>query len=133
MGLMSGISRNEQGEIIGYFVHAGDDELRELTVKDRALWPNLAALADGENCVAARKEHSVLGSLDQLIDGWCERRDLSPLSLVLPSYLRGPGGHMAWAELLKALRTVADGFDLPEDEVVVIQRLIGETERIIST
>ena len=41
--------------------------------------------------------------LDRLIDGWCERRALYPLALVLPAYLAQTGRPEAEASLYRAL------------------------------
>ena len=41
--------------------------------------------------------------LDRLIDGWCERRALYPLALVLPAYLAQTGRPEAEAALYRAL------------------------------
>ena len=44
--------------------------------------------------------------LDQLVTAWCDRRELGPLSKLLPAYLAFSGLTDAWADLLEALRTV---------------------------
>lgn len=44
--------------------------------------------------------------LDRLIDGWCERRALYPLSLVLPPYLAHTGRADSEAALYRALARV---------------------------
>lgn len=64
--------------------------------------------------------------LRNLIDGWCERRCLQPLSIVLPAYSSFNGMTDGWGELLKALQALAvlpDGL-LPDehDTVTDLQR-----------
>jgi hypothetical protein len=97
--------------------------------------PNLAWLADGVDPVAARATHPVIGPLDRLIDSWCERRELSPLSYVLPSYLTGPSGFASWTQLLEALERIRSAAkvlpEFPDQDLEVVSRLIEEKERIV--
>jgi hypothetical protein len=130
-----GIGRDEEGEVTGFFGYEGDEDLTTLTEQDRALWPELSWLRDGVDPLRARVDHPVIGPLDELVDRWCERRDLGPLSLVLPAYLQGPSGLPGWEPLLGALENIRDGADaspgLPSEDLVVVSRLVEETARII--
>lgn len=45
-------------------------------------------------------------TLDELIDGWCERRALNALRLVLPGYHSVNGLTDGWQQLYDALRDV---------------------------
>jgi hypothetical protein len=42
-----------------------------------------------------------------LVEGWCERRCLQPLALVLPAYISFNGLTDGWGELLAALKALA--------------------------
>lgn len=44
--------------------------------------------------------------LDSLVDAWCERRQLKPLSIILRVYPRVSGLTDEWAELASALKTI---------------------------
>ena len=44
--------------------------------------------------------------LASLIDGWCERRQLPLLAIILPAYPRVSGLTDEWAELSAALKTI---------------------------
>ena len=44
--------------------------------------------------------------LDQLIDAWCERRALGPLSVLLPAYPPAPLHTDQWAALFAAIRNL---------------------------
>jgi len=45
--------------------------------------------------------------LRSLIEGWCDRRCLRPLGIVLPAYTSFNGMTDGWGELLKALKGLA--------------------------
>ena len=131
-----GIARDNEGRITGGFGYSDDVGLKALTDAERALWPNLAWLADGLDPAVARADHPVVGPLDVLVDRWCERRELGPLSRVLPSYLAGPSGLASWQQLLAALESIRDTADalpqLPAEDFHLVVRLIAETARIVS-
>ncbi len=80
--------------------------------------------------------HPVIDPLDELVDRWCERRDLVRLSRVLPPYVQGPSGLAGWERLLEALERIRDTADampeLPEEERSVISRLVEQTARTVS-
>ncbi len=67
----------------------------------RCSWPGLTWLADGLDSLTARAGHPVIGPLDELVDRWCERRDLVRLSRVLPPYVQGPSGLAGWRGFLR--------------------------------
>jgi hypothetical protein len=52
-----------------------------------------------------------------LIDGWCERRALRPLAVLLPAYLAFGGVADSWMELARAVENVRGlGPDVLTDE-----------------
>ncbi len=59
----------------------------------------------------------LLPKLNALVDGWCDRRALEPLSIILAAWPFGGGGLTDdWARLLDALKNVrASGSLLPDD------------------
>jgi hypothetical protein len=71
--------------------------------------------------------------LDRLIDGWCERRALYPLALLLPAYLAHTGRRESEVALYRALtrvRTLArdellggEGYILSEATALVRESL----------
>lgn len=78
--------------------------------------------------------------LDRLIDGWCERRALYPLALVLPAYLAQtgrPDGEVALYRALTRARTLArdellggEGYILAEATALVRESLMVNGIRI---
>lgn len=72
-------------------------------------------------------------TLKALVDGWCDRRSLRPLSRVLGPYLGFNGLTDGWAELadgLKAVRAV-DRDQLTDAELAAIDDLIRATDKAI--
>ena len=67
--------------------------------------------------------------LDQLIAAWCDRRELGPLSKLLPAYLAFSGLTDAWVDLYEALRTVrgAHRDDLTPAELELLGEAIANT------
>jgi hypothetical protein len=71
-------------------------------------------------------------TMQALIDGWCEKRNLQALRLVLPAY---PPGALTddWGDLLIALKQVRiscrDDLELKEMETVIA--LIHQVERTL--
>jgi hypothetical protein len=67
--------------------------------------------------------------LDELIERWCDRRELGALAGLLPSYTAFTGLTDAWVDLFEALRTLrAWGRDrLPDDEVDLLGEAIAHT------
>jgi hypothetical protein len=69
--------------------------------------------------------------LDQLIDGWCDRRELGALARVLPAHRANNGLTDGWSDLLEALRTLRADRSLPGDEQRKVDQLVGAVERIV--
>ena len=71
-----------------------------------------------------------LEALKGLIDGWCERRCLTPLSKVLGPYLSFNGMTDGWAELAFALKSIRalDGEHLSSKESETADDLIRATD-----
>lgn len=58
-----------------------------------------------------------------VIETWCARRELRPLSVVLPGYLAFNGLTDGWAALLEALDDVRVYYaELPDGEVDALRR-----------
>jgi hypothetical protein len=71
-----------------------------------------------------------LETLKGLIDGWCERRCLAPLSRVLSPYLSFNGMTDGWGELGVALKSIRalDGEHLSLKERGIVDNLIRATD-----
>jgi hypothetical protein len=71
-----------------------------------------------------------LEAIRGLIDGWCERRCLAPLSRTLNPYLSFNGMADGWAELAFALKSVRalDGEHLATKEFETVDDLIRATD-----
>jgi hypothetical protein len=71
-----------------------------------------------------------LETLKGVIDGWCERRCLTPLSRVLGPYLGFNGMTDGWGELAFALKSVRalDGEHLSSKECGIVDDLIRATD-----
>jgi len=66
--------------------------------------------------------------LKSLVDRWCGRRELGPLSRLVPAMLANGGLTDGWAGLRDAIRsTVVAGGDLPENELAELR----QAERLI--
>ena len=60
-----------------------------------------------------------------LVEAWCDRRCLYPLSIVLPAYVSFNGLTDGWGELLSALKRIdLSNASLTVDECETIQRQI---------
>jgi hypothetical protein len=70
-------------------------------------------------------------ALKDLIDGWCDKRSLAPLSRVLGPYLSFNGLTDGWAELARSLISVRaeDRDTLSAEEIAVVNDLIRSTGR----
>jgi hypothetical protein len=62
----------------------------------------------------------------RLIDAWCDRRALRPLSLVLGPYLAFDGLTDSWGNILTALKTISARYqkDISEAELDSVRDLI---------
>jgi hypothetical protein len=74
-----------------------------------------------------------LQALGNLINGWCDKRSLRPLSRILGHYLSFNGLTDGWADLAKGLKSVRaqDGEMLTPEETVTINDLIRATDQAI--
>lgn len=130
-----GIDRDADGRITGYVLYEGDADLAALSPSDRELWPALAWMADGRDPGDAAARHPVLGPCGVLVERWCERRALFPLSQLLPGYVQGPQGPSGWKLLLaglERLERVAAGTQLlPDDEFEMLSHLVQETQHVV--
>jgi hypothetical protein len=72
-------------------------------------------------------------ALKGLIDGWCDKRSLSPLSHVLGPYLGFNGLTDGWAELALGLKSIRaqDRDKLTAEEVAIVDDLIRATDKAI--
>jgi hypothetical protein len=72
-------------------------------------------------------------TIERLIDGWCEKRKLQPLRLILPVYPLSGGLTEDWGDLHAALRQVRISCrdELDETEMDAVIELIHEVERVL--
>lgn len=72
--------------------------------------------------------------LRNLIDAWCKRRSLRPLSRVLGPYLTFNGMTDGWAELARGLESIRamDRHELISSEHTAIDELIRTVDRAIA-
>ena len=76
-------------------------------------------------------EHPVNGQLARLVDGWCERRELGALAVLLPAYTSNNGLTDGWAGVMEALRTLRGSRRLPLEELHQIDELTVIVERMV--
>ena len=69
--------------------------------------------------------------LDELVDGWCARRALRPLRIILQIYPLGMGLTDDWNNLYNCLRDAYSG-DLPEHEQEKLHRATVLTQSVIN-
>jgi len=65
-------------------------------------------------------------ALEQLISAWCERKELKPLSLVLPAYLSNLGTEHDINKLISALSFLNASHCLDAHEHSIIRKVIAE-------
>ncbi|MDE2604021.1 MAG: hypothetical protein KGL62_16885 [Bradyrhizobium sp.] len=72
--------------------------------------------------------------LRMLVDAWCKRRSLRPLSRILGPYLAFNGMTDGWAELAKGLESIRamDRHELVSSEHRAIDELLRAVDRAIS-
>jgi hypothetical protein len=69
-------------------------------------------------------ENEINAEIRQLVDGWCDRRELGALASLLPAWLANNGLTDGWEILRDALKhTYAAGRNLPPDERDTLKRL----------
>jgi hypothetical protein len=74
----------------------------------------------------------LLSKLDALVDRWCERRALKPLSIILAAWPFGGGGLTDdWARLLDALKNVRAFGSLSPDDAAQIDEAIRVVEKLV--
>ena len=64
--------------------------------------------------------------LDELINKWCEQKELKPLSLVLPSYLGNLGQDNETNQLISALSLLSSTRCLSQEDQLKIDSLVVE-------
>lgn len=75
---------------------------------------------------ASRNQNPVLKSL---IDKWCERRDLKPLSFILPSYVSSLGTALDNGKIASALSYLSATKCLNEEEQKLVEELITSFQK----
>jgi len=80
--------------------------------------------------VGVTEGFDVLVEVSQLIDGWCDRRDLRALGRLLPAWLANGGSTDDWRQVLDVLHAIRADDRLPYDEAFVIECAIAAVERI---
>jgi adenylate kinase family enzyme len=80
-------------------------------------------MADGETPIDQ--------ALSELVDRWCDRRDLRSLRIILDGWPRVSGLTDEWGRLMEALRNLRADRHLPAEEQAVVERLVGEVERVV--
>jgi hypothetical protein len=79
----------------------------------------------------AAGDYPIDDAVKELVDRWCDRRDLKALRLILSGWPRVSGLTDEWAQLIEALRSLRAEGHLPEDERATIEQLLVEVERIV--
>lgn len=71
--------------------------------------------------------------LRELVDAWCERRQLKLLRIILAAYPRVSGLTDEWGDLVKALKTIRAQYsaDLANGELDRIIKLLHVAESVI--
>jgi adenylate kinase family enzyme len=67
----------------------------------------------------------------ELVDRWCDRRDLRSLRLILDGWPRVSGLTDEWARLMEALRSLRADRRLPDDEQAIVERLVVQVEQMV--
>ena len=80
-----------------------------------------------------RSNEEFFAELRNLIDAWCKRRSLRPLSRVLGPYLTFNGMTDGWAELARGLESIRamDRHELISSEHIAIDELLRTVDRAI--
>ena len=75
----------------------------------------------------------IFSKIDTLVDGWCERRALKPLRLILRSYPLCSGLTDEWGELMESLKDIKGlaGDDLTSEEKKMLVELVNAVEDIV--
>jgi hypothetical protein len=67
----------------------------------------------------------------ELVDRWCDRRDLRSLRTILDGWPRISGLTDEWARLMEALRSLRADGRLPDDEQAIVERLVVQVEQVV--
>jgi|tagenome__1003787_1003787.scaffolds.fasta_scaffold19648865_2 hypothetical protein len=80
-----------------------------------------------------RSNEEFFAELRKLVDAWCKRRSLRPLSRILGPYLAFNGRTDGWAELARGLESIRamDRHELISSECRAIDELIRTVNRTI--
>ena len=70
-------------------------------------------------------------SLGELIDKWCDRRELLALATILPAFTANNGLTDGWAAVMGALYDLRSLRSLPDDEQADIRRLTRTVEAAV--
>ncbi|MBU6462249.1 MAG: hypothetical protein KGK01_12800 [Bradyrhizobium sp.] len=83
--------------------------------------------------MSLRSNDEFFADLRNLIDAWCKRRSLRPLSRILGPYLAFNGMTDGWAELARGLESIRamDRHELISSEYMAIDELIRKVDRTI--
>lgn len=75
------------------------------------------------------------GAIDGLIDSWCERRALKPLSWVLRPYFAFNGLTDGWTDLLNGFKSIhlRCRDDVSEQELEILCELIRTAKRALNS
>jgi hypothetical protein len=76
-------------------------------------------------------EYPIDEQINELVDRWCDRRDLWALRRILSGWPRVSGLTDEWAQLMEALRSLQEDRRLPPDELATIERVLVDVERIV--
>lgn len=78
--------------------------------------------------------HEVITAVRALVDGWCDRRSLTPLRFILLGYPLASPLTDGWGLLLESLQNVRAFAkeDLTDQELNEIGRIIGAVDRLIT-
>ncbi|MFD2521157.1 hypothetical protein [Emticicia soli] len=81
-----------------------------------------SGLTEGLKRVGAAVNNNT--TLNALIDKWCERKDLKPLSFILPAYVSNLGSHVSKQKLRSALSYLSAAKCLNNEEQQIVEDLI---------
>ena len=82
-----------------------------------------SGISDGLKRVGADINQN--SQLTELIDRWCKRKDLRPLSIVLPAFTGNLGTEIDKQKLISALSFLSATRCLPDEEQEILTRMIA--------
>lgn len=86
-----------------------------------------SGITEGLKRVGALRNQNPI--LESLIDTWCERRDLKPLSFILPSYVSSLGTALDNGKIASALSYLSATKCLNEEEQKLVEELITSFQK----